>query len=105
MDMRGGWRGSGGAENCVGLCCPPFGRGPLIDRIKRDSMANRSYAEPAGPDDTDVLEMVACGHPIENNEVRVVDGAGRELGERQEGMLGFRGPSIAKSYFRNEAKT
>jgi 1-acyl-sn-glycerol-3-phosphate acyltransferase len=93
------------AENCVGLCFPPFGRGPLIDRIKRDSMANRSYAEPAGPDDTDVLEMVACGHPIENNEVRIVDGAGRELGERQEGMLEFRGPSITNGYFRNEEKT
>jgi 1-acyl-sn-glycerol-3-phosphate acyltransferase len=93
------------AENCVGLCFPPFGRGPLIDRIKRDSMANRSSAEPAGPDDTDVLEMVACGHPIENNEVRIVDGAGRELGERQEGMLEFRGPSITKGYFRNEEKT
>ena len=24
------------AENCVGLCFPPFGRGPQIDRIKRD---------------------------------------------------------------------
>ncbi len=24
------------AENCVGLCFPPFGRGPKIDRIKRE---------------------------------------------------------------------
>src|SRR5258708_24472341 len=101
MDMRGGWRGSGGAENCVGLCFPPFGRGPLIDRIKRDSMANRSYAEPAGPDDTDVLEMVARGHPIENNEVRILDGARRELGPRQEGMLEFRRPAILERYFRS----
>ena len=93
------------AENCVGLCFPPAGRGPLIDRIKRDSLANRCYAEPAGPDDTDVIEMVACGHPIEKNDVRIVDDAGRELGERHEGMLEFRGPSITKGYFRNEAKT
>ena len=93
------------AENCVGLCFPPFGRGPLIDRIKRDSLAKRSYAEPAGPEDTDAIEMVACGHPIEKNDVRIVDGAGRELGERYEGMLEFRGPSMTKGYFRNEAKT
>ena len=93
------------AENCVGLCFPPPGRGPLIDRIKRESLAKRGYAEPAGPDDADAIEMVACGHPIENNEVRIVDDAGRELGERQEGMLEFRGPSITKGYFRNEAKT
>jgi 1-acyl-sn-glycerol-3-phosphate acyltransferase len=93
------------AENCVGLCFPPFGRGPQIDRIKRDSLARRSFAEPAGPEDTDAIEMVACGHPIEKNDVRIVDEAGRELGERYEGMLEFRGPSMTKGYFRNEAKT
>ncbi len=93
------------AENCVGLCFPPFGRGPKIDRIKRESLARRGYAEPAAPDDPDAFEVVACGHPIEKNEVRIVDDAGRELGERQEGMLEFRGPSVTKGYFRNEAKT
>src|SRR6266487_4259654 len=81
--------------------CSPI----LIDRIKREPLARSGTAEPAGPDDTDAIEMVACGHPIENNEVRIVDGAGRELGERQEGMLEFRGPSITKGYFRNEEKT
>jgi 1-acyl-sn-glycerol-3-phosphate acyltransferase len=93
------------AENCVGLCFPPFGRGPKIDRIKRESLGRHAYAEPAGPDDKDALEMVACGHPIEKNEVRIVDDAGRELGERQEGVLEFRGPSMTKGYFRNEEKT
>ena len=93
------------AENCVGLCFPPAGRGPLIDRIKRDALAKRSFAEPADAADTDAIEMVACGHPIRNNEVRIVDDAGREVGERHEGMLEFRGPSITKGYFRNEAKT
>ncbi len=93
------------AENCVGLCFPPFGRGPLIDRIKRESLAKRSFAEPAGPEEHDAIEMVACGHPIEKNDVRIVDDAGRELGERHEGMLEFRGPSMTKGYFRNDAKT
>jgi 1-acyl-sn-glycerol-3-phosphate acyltransferase len=93
------------AENCVGLCFPPAGRGPLIDRIKRDALAKQSYAEPATPDDTDAIEMVACGHPIEKNDVRIVDDSGREVGERHEGMLEFRGPSMTKGYFRNEAKT
>ena len=93
------------AENCVGLGFPPPGRGPLIDRIKRDSLARRGFAEPAGPEDADAIEVVACGRPIENNEVRIMDDAGHELGERYEGMLEFRGPSVAKGYFRNEAKT
>jgi 1-acyl-sn-glycerol-3-phosphate acyltransferase len=93
------------AENCVGLGFPPPGRGPLIDRIKRESLAKRGYAEPAGPEDTDVIEVVACGRPIEKNEVRIMDDAGHELGERHEGMLEFRGPSVTKGYFRNEVKT
>jgi 1-acyl-sn-glycerol-3-phosphate acyltransferase len=93
------------AENCVGLCFPPFGRGPQIDRIKRESLAKRSHAEPASPDDADAIEMVACGHPIEKNDVRIVDDGGHEVGERYEGMLEFRGPSMTKGYFRNEGKT
>jgi acyl carrier protein len=93
------------AENCVGLCFPPFGRGPKIDRIKREHLARRGYAEPAGPDDADAFEVVACGHPIAKNDVRIVDDAGRELGERQEGRLEFRGPSMTKGYFRHEEKT
>src|SRR5262245_24934847 len=93
------------AENCVGLCFPPFGRGPQIDRIKRESLARRGYAEPAGPDDADAFEVVACGHPIEKNDVRIIDDAGRELGERQEGMLEFRGLSMTKGYFRNDEKS
>jgi 1-acyl-sn-glycerol-3-phosphate acyltransferase len=93
------------AENCVGLCFPPFGRGPKIDRIKREQLAKRGYAEPADAADADAFEVVACGHPIEKNEVRIVDDAGHELGERQEGRLEFRGPSMTKGYFRNEEKT
>jgi 1-acyl-sn-glycerol-3-phosphate acyltransferase len=93
------------AENCVGLCFPPAGRGPHIDRIKRESLARRGYAEPADENDADAIEIVACGHPIRNNEVRIVDDGGHEVGERHEGMLEFRGASVTKGYFRNEAKT
>ena len=66
------------------------------------SAAMRSRPE---PDDKDAFEVVACGHPIEKNDVRIVDDAGRELGERQEGRLEFRGPSMTKGYFRHEEKT
>jgi 1-acyl-sn-glycerol-3-phosphate acyltransferase len=37
--------------------------------------------------------------------VRIVDDLGRELGERHEGRLEFRGPSATSGYFRNETKT
>ncbi|HEY4773238.1 MAG TPA: AMP-binding protein, partial [Xanthobacteraceae bacterium] len=93
------------AENAVGLAFPPLGRPPLIDRIDRDALARRGVAEPARPDDPRPLEIIACGHPLPGHEVRIVDEAGLEVGERREGRLEFRGPSATSGYFRNEAKT
>lgn len=93
------------AENSVGLAFPPLGRPPLIDRINRHRLSANGVAEPADPNDPRPLEIVACGPPLPSHEVRIVDAAGRELGERQEGRLEFRGPSATRGYFRNEAKT
>ena len=56
-------------------------------------------------DSVDAMEVVGCGQPVPDHEVRVVDDAGRALGERREGRLEFRGPSATSGYFQNEAKT
>jgi 1-acyl-sn-glycerol-3-phosphate acyltransferase len=93
------------AENAVGLAFPPPGRGPVIDRVDRDALSRRGIAEPARPDDPHPLEIVACGQPLPGHEVRIVDESGREVGERREGRLEFRGPSATSGYFRNEPKT
>ena len=37
------------AESSVGLAFPPFGRMPVIDRIKRDQLSIHGIAEAAGP--------------------------------------------------------
>ncbi len=93
------------AESSVGLAFPPLGRPPVIDRVDRDRLSLHGQAEPAKPDDPKPLEVVACGQPLPGHEIRIVDEAGYELGERQEGRLEFRGPSTTRGYFRNEAKT
>ena len=93
------------AECAVALALPPPGRGPLIDRVKREALSRRDTAEPAAPDDPNAIEIVACGRPVPGHEIRIVDDAGRELAERREGRLEFRGPSATSGYFRNEAKT
>ena len=62
-------------------------------------------AEPARPEDPKPLEIAACGQPLPGHEIRIVDEAGHELGERREGRLEFRGPSTTRGYFRNETKT
>jgi 1-acyl-sn-glycerol-3-phosphate acyltransferase len=93
------------AECSVGLAFPPLGRGPLIDRVSRGRLSAGGVAEPALPDDPRPLEIVACGEPLPGHEIRVVDEAGLELGERHEGRLEFRGPSATRRYFNNETKT
>lgn len=92
------------AESSVGVAFPPVGRGPLIDRIDRRALAERGIAEPAGDDDT-ALECVACGRPMPGHQIRVVDDTGREVGERHQGRLQFRGPSSTSGYFHNPEKT
>jgi 1-acyl-sn-glycerol-3-phosphate acyltransferase len=93
------------AESSVGLAFPPVGRAPVIDRVNRDRLSTHGVAEPAKPEDPRPLEIVACGQPLPGHEIRIVDEAGYELGERREGRLEFRGPSATRGYFRNETKT
>jgi 1-acyl-sn-glycerol-3-phosphate acyltransferase len=93
------------AECSVGLAFPPLGRSPIIDRVNRDRLSADGVAEPARPEDPKPLEIVPCGQPLPGHEIRIVDEAGFELGERREGRLEFRGPSTTRGYFRNETKT
>ena len=93
------------AESSVGLAFPPPGRLAIIDRVDRDAIATTGEARPASPADPSALEFVACGQPLPGHEIRIVDPAGRELPERQQGRLEFRGPSTTSGYFRNEEKT
>ncbi len=93
------------AENSVGVAFPPPGRAPLIDRIDRDSLTLHGFAKPAAPEDPGAIELAACGQPLPGHEIRIVDEGGREVIERQEGRLEFRGPSATSGYFNNEAKT
>ena len=93
------------AECSVGLAFPPPGRGPLIDCIKRDNFMRTGRAEAAGNDAMDALRFVACGRPLAGHEIRIVDATGRELGDRVEGHLEFKGPSATSGYFRNPEQT
>ena len=93
------------AEAAVGLAFPPPGRGPRIDRIQRERFTASGRAVPATDRDRDALEFVACGQPLPGYQVRIVDAAGRELPERQEGRLEFQGPSATSGYLHNPEAT
>jgi 1-acyl-sn-glycerol-3-phosphate acyltransferase len=93
------------AESSVGLAFPPLGRGPLIDRLDRDIFVRFGRAEPAKPSDPDALSFVACGRPLPDHQIRIVDPVGREIGDRQEGRIEFRGPSATSGYLNNPDAT
>jgi 1-acyl-sn-glycerol-3-phosphate acyltransferase len=93
------------AESSVGLAFPPLGRRPIIDRVDRSALAHSGVAEPAKNGDPTAIEFVACGRPLVNHQVRVVDDMGLELPERHQGRLQFKGPSATAGYFRNKDKT
>lgn len=93
------------AECAVALTTSPVGRLPRIDRIRRDDLVGWGKAVPAvGPGERQI-EEVSCGIPLPGHEVRIVDSAGRELGDRQEGSIQFRGPSATRGYLRAPEKS
>ena len=95
------------AECAVGLAFSPLGRAPRIDHIDRDALARDGRAVPATADapTAATLAIVACGQPLAQHEIRVVDEAGREVPERYEGRLQFRGPSATAGYFERPDET
>ena len=93
------------AECAVGLAFPPPNRAPIIDRVRRSPMMARGQAIPAAADDATALEFVACGRALSGHQIRILDPMARELDDRHEGRLQFRGPSTTAGYFRNPAKT
>ncbi len=93
------------AEATLGISFTPPGRGPKFDRVERDRFTKGGRAIPVSDADSDALTFVACGRPIPGHQVRVVDAADRELGEREEGHVQFCGPSATSGYYRNPEDT
>jgi 1-acyl-sn-glycerol-3-phosphate acyltransferase len=93
------------AEASVGLTMSPLDRPPRVDALSRDTFEHAREIHPAPQGDVHPLRFVSCGHPLRGHEVRVADSTGRALGERVEGHILFRGPSVTSGYFRNPAAT
>lgn len=93
------------AESSVGLAFPPSDRGPLIDHIERSTFMRSGHAKPIQGDDKNALKFVSSGFPLSKHQIKVVDPAGHELPERQEGRLEFRGPSCTSGYYRAAEET
>jgi 1-acyl-sn-glycerol-3-phosphate acyltransferase len=93
------------AEASVGLTFSAPGTRYRIDRIERAAFQNRGVARPADAGDANALQLPCCGRVISGHYLRVVDSAGVELADRQEGRLQFKGPSATSGYYRNPEQT
>ena len=89
------------AESSVGLAFPPPDRPFLIDRIHRDTFTRSGKSTPFDGEHRDMLEFVACGQPLPGHQIRIVDDSDRELPDRMEGHIQFKGPSTTSGYYRN----
>jgi fatty-acyl-CoA synthase len=93
------------AESSVALTLGAIRRAPRVDRIAREPFERTREITPATSDDARALRFVSCGRTLPDHAVRIVDSAGQLLGERLEGRIQFRGPSVTLGYFRNAEAT
>ncbi|HEV1994509.1 MAG TPA: AMP-binding protein [Candidatus Acidoferrum sp.] len=93
------------AEAALGVTIPPLNRGPLIDRVERETFTAQGRAVPAAREDETAIAFVSSGNALPQHEVRIVDETGNDVPDRTEGFLWFRGPSATAGYYRNPKAT
>ncbi len=93
------------AEASLGVTIPPLNRGPLVDRVDREVFTAEGRAVAAATGDVTAISFVSSGRPFPLHEVRIVDASGKEVPDRTEGFLWFRGPSATSGYYHNPEAT
>lgn len=93
------------AENSVGLAFSSINDEPVVDLVSRDKLQQNEIASPADAAETHPLSFVSSGMPLRGHQIRIVDALGRELPERHQGRLEFKGPSATQGYYRDLQKT
>lgn len=92
------------AEATLAVTFPPPERGPVVARVHRDRLEREGVVASCGPNDSS-LALVACGRPLPEMEIRIVDDRGEVLPDCRRGHLQFRGPSSLDSYYNNPEAT
>jgi fatty-acyl-CoA synthase len=94
----------GMAESCLAITFHRRGTPMKVDRVDPAAMRDGG-ATPAAAGDESALELVSCGVPFPEHELRVVDERGHDVPERRVGEVLARGPSVTPGYFQNDEAT
>ncbi len=96
----------GMAESTLGVSFVDPDEEIRVDVIDRVAMKENGVAQASTETDPDLARsFVVCGRPLPAHRLRVVNVAGKELGEREIGCIEIAGPSLMSGYFREEAAT
>jgi acyl transferase domain-containing protein/acyl-CoA synthetase (AMP-forming)/AMP-acid ligase II/aryl carrier-like protein len=94
--------GYGLAEATLGVTFPVPGETLRLHRLDRHLLGLGDSVRPAAAA-RDEVTLVELGRPIEGVAIRVVDGEGAVLADRQVGAVEIQSRSMARGYLRNEA--
>src|SRR5437762_1730452 len=67
------------AEAALAVTVPPLNRGPLVDRVERETFTAQGRALPAGREDETAIAFVSSGKPLPGHDVCIVDEHGNEV--------------------------
>ncbi len=93
------------AEASLAATMTPVLRGPVVDRVDRETFATLGKAVPAEAKGDQTISFVSSGFPVDQHAAMIVDGDGKEVADRTEGFLWFKGPSVTTGYYRNAEAT
>ncbi|HEJ9096988.1 TPA: acyl-CoA-binding protein [Serratia odorifera] len=97
--------GYGLAEAVVGVSCGPVGHLWRTVFVDADALAEQRVLE-VEHTDSRALPVVACGTPIEEMQLTIVNPqTGEPLGEAEIGEVWLAGPHVAMGYWQNPAET
>ncbi len=97
----------GMAEVSLAISFAPLGQGLECDRVASDVLAHESRAQPvdALSLDSRASEYVNCGRLLPGFELRIFDGAGCPVADRECGVIHLRSPSVMSGYAGNPEAT
>jgi acyl-CoA synthetase (AMP-forming)/AMP-acid ligase II len=85
------------AESTLAAAFPPHGRGPKVEVIDADALRATGRAERARSGRGRTVASVGSAFP--GAEIAIVGADGAPLGERLEGEIALRGPSVMAGYY------